>query len=369
MLDEAQRLLGPDSVPAIDDITDFEAAIAALETGWSAVRTALVGGHLALAPVSGSTVDDLMARTIRSERLVRTAQVRHRESALAQVRETLIELRDIDSVDGLMSAGAEALCRLGFDRALVSRVEQNTWLTEAVHLVDDDPEWAAAILAAGRAHPVPLVHGLPEDEARRRAVPVLVTRVQEREAVRQAVAEASQSRSYVAAPVMPGRRLLGFVHGDRFFRRGDVSEHDAELIGVFSQGFAFALERAILADELAQVRAAVRQVGLGLQGFADGDASPSLLSVPTAPARWSSGTGPLTGAAPRADGVELTRRELEVLELMAQGDTNQRIARRLTISEGTVKSHVKRILRKLGAANRAEAVARWHTAQSRSTAS
>jgi DNA-binding NarL/FixJ family response regulator len=45
---------------------------------------------------------------------------------------------------------------------------------------------------------------------------------------------------------------------------------------------------------------------------------------------------------------------------MANGDTNQRIGRRLTISEGTVKSHVKHILRKLSASNRAEAVARWH---------
>jgi len=44
---------------------------------------------------------------------------------------------------------------------------------------------------------------------------------------------------------------------------------------------------------------------------------------------------------------------------MAAGDTNGRIARRLVISEGTAKSHVKHILRKLGAANRAEAVSRW----------
>jgi hypothetical protein len=44
---------------------------------------------------------------------------------------------------------------------------------------------------------------------------------------------------------------------------------------------------------------------------------------------------------------------------MGQGYTNAQIARRLVISEGTVKSHVKHILRKLDAANRAEAVAIW----------
>jgi DNA-binding NarL/FixJ family response regulator len=45
---------------------------------------------------------------------------------------------------------------------------------------------------------------------------------------------------------------------------------------------------------------------------------------------------------------------------MALGETNAQIAHRLFVSEGTVKSHVKHILRKLDAANRAEAVSRYH---------
>jgi DNA-binding NarL/FixJ family response regulator len=57
--------------------------------------------------------------------------------------------------------------------------------------------------------------------------------------------------------------------------------------------------------------------------------------------------------------ARLTPREREVLALLAGGATNARIAGRLTLSETTVKSHVKHILRKLGAANRAEAIARY----------
>ena len=55
----------------------------------------------------------------------------------------------------------------------------------------------------------------------------------------------------------------------------------------------------------------------------------------------------------------LTRRELDVLRLLADGATNRAVADALVISSGTVKFHVNSILRKLHAANRAEAVTRY----------
>ena len=55
----------------------------------------------------------------------------------------------------------------------------------------------------------------------------------------------------------------------------------------------------------------------------------------------------------------LTRRELDVLRLMAEGATNRQVADALVISSGTVKFHTGSILRKLHAANRAEAVTRY----------
>ncbi len=54
----------------------------------------------------------------------------------------------------------------------------------------------------------------------------------------------------------------------------------------------------------------------------------------------------------------LTPRELEVLQLLAQGLVNKAIAEQLRISENTVKFHVNAILGKLGARTRTEAVAR-----------
>jgi two-component system NarL family response regulator len=53
---------------------------------------------------------------------------------------------------------------------------------------------------------------------------------------------------------------------------------------------------------------------------------------------------------------ELTARELEVLQRMARGASNKEIGVALSVSEGTVKTHVKAILVKLGAVSRTEAV-------------
>ena len=56
----------------------------------------------------------------------------------------------------------------------------------------------------------------------------------------------------------------------------------------------------------------------------------------------------------------LTRREWDVLRGLAAGKTNAQIAITLFVAEGTVKTHVKHVLRKLGAANRTDAVAKYH---------
>jgi len=56
----------------------------------------------------------------------------------------------------------------------------------------------------------------------------------------------------------------------------------------------------------------------------------------------------------------LTQRELDVLQQLAEGRSNKDIARRLAITEGTAKTHVKAILTKLDAISRTEAVAVAH---------
>ncbi len=73
----------------------------------------------------------------------------------------------------------------------------------------------------------------------------------------------------------------------------------------------------------------------------------------------STGVADRTSPGPRRSGRrgDLTRREIEILELMADGFENSQISRQLFISTETVKSHVRRLLQKLRARSRTHAVA------------
>ena len=73
--------------------------------------------------------------------------------------------------------------------------------------------------------------------------------------------------------------------------------------------------------------------------------------VPEAPTTQEWGMPPAAAA-----NTELSPREAEVLSLIAHGRTNEQIARELLLSTSTVKNHVGRILSKLGASDRTQAV-------------
>jgi len=65
-----------------------------------------------------------------------------------------------------------------------------------------------------------------------------------------------------------------------------------------------------------------------------------------------------TGSLPAAAGPSLTPRELDVLRLVAQGNSNPAIGRALFLSEATVKTHLGHVFEKLGVNDRTRAVTR-----------
>ena len=84
-------------------------------------------------------------------------------------------------------------------------------------------------------------------------------------------------------------------------------------------------------------------------GDGAGDAAPSAATSPAGRRRGRRGAA--------AGASTLTERELQVLRGMADGKSNAEIGRELFVSEDTVKTHARRLFRKLGARDRAHAVA------------
>ena len=67
------------------------------------------------------------------------------------------------------------------------------------------------------------------------------------------------------------------------------------------------------------------------------------------------GDDEMSGHGPRPVEARLTRRETEILDLLAAGHSNREISKRLFLSEKTVKAHLATVFRKLGVSNRTQA--------------
>ena len=98
----------------------------------------------------------------------------------------------------------------------------------------------------------------------------------------------------------------------------------------------------------AEITAALRTVAAGGAVFGAGIASRLLARTPARP----------SGPASLSRQHDLTARECEVLDLLAEGASNRQIARSLGLSLKTVQNHVSRILDKLQAADRTQAALR-----------
>lgn len=268
------------------------------------------------------------------------------------------------STEEIVTLAPQLICELGFHRAIISRVDGRLWTSECAY-VPDEPEWSDAINQAGRQNPQTLGPQIHETEIVRRREGLLVTDVQEDVRVNRPIAEVSLSRSYVAAPIVSEGRVVGLLHADKYRQSGDVTGEDCQLLMGFAQSLRLALSRARMSEELATLRTGLQSITDAIGQTADEAHSVSVRRslIPDYDEPVFADTP--NPAAPRASrsrriaDAGLTARELEVLALLAQGRTNGAIAHELVISEGTVKQHVKHVLRKLQAANRSEATAFW----------
>jgi DNA-binding CsgD family transcriptional regulator len=279
-----------------------------------------------------------------------------RLSVLERVHAALARLADAGPVSEIIErAPAEAAAAIELDRVLLSRVEDGWLVAEALHW-DGDAKSAEQTLARLRAAPVQIAYPLVEGELLRRRRAAIVTPEEGDPTTRQANWEVMRWGDYVAAPVIMEGRVVGFLHGDRADRPLRATEREA--LSRFAEGFSDVYERAVLRRRLRIERQELRRIATWADArtaeLSDGAID---LTRDRQPADGEDSERPPAGRSALRD--LLTPRELDVLEHLVRGETNADIARSLVVSEGTVKFHVKNILRKMNAANRAEATSRY----------
>ncbi|WP_063007670.1 LuxR C-terminal-related transcriptional regulator [Nocardia kruczakiae] len=166
------------------------------------------------------------------------------------------------------------------------------------------------------------------------------------------MAEILDTSHYVVAPVIVGSEVGALIHAARHLPWA-VDSTDLQLLDIVAATFAVIREREVRTDRMQRQRqsilAAVRQLASETDSFAGLDVDLGLEGTSIRP---GSPAQPIRAAVHEL----LTPREAEVLGLIVDGASNNEIAEQLVITVETVKSHVKQVLRKLGAVNRSEAI-------------
>jgi DNA-binding CsgD family transcriptional regulator len=343
-LEHVAAVLSAPASEAQPKVADFHTAHREVEEALRAVVDELRQGNGD--PDLWSTLIELhqVQRELVEQRLVQ------RLEALERVREALARLRELGPVGEILRhSAAELSASAGLDRVLVSQVKEARLLPLEAHF-RDDPDAAEAAVEALRAEPLALEYPVVEAELLRRRRATIVPSGGNRRS--RPPLPVGEGLSYVAAPIVLDGAAVGFFHGAHADRQVESLERDA--VWAFADGFAQVFERAVLRRRVREQRRQLRELVAWTDAMAaDLSEGAIALEVESEPAT----------AKPDVDGSRLaellTRRELDVLRLMARGDSNKAIATELVVSEGTVKFHVKNILRKLRAGNRVEAASRY----------
>ncbi len=284
-----------------------------------------------------------------------------RQRTDAAIGSALIRLRGMAmSAELSRRTPAELRGACGFTRVMISSVSGSRWIPDTVRIDDHaDPDAAEFDRFAQDGNEIPLSRQMLETDMVRHRVPVIVRDARNDPRTFKPLIRVTQSESYVAAPIMTNRRVIGFLHADRIGQPSEVTEGDLDSITLFASEFGVLFECATLRERIAAQRAQVCDVlddlNDELRSLANRPMSPAAMDRTSSP--WSTATRVDDHRPLRAE--PLTDRERQVLDLVAAGATNQSIARELVLSVDTIKTHLRSIMRKLRASTRAEAVARY----------
>jgi len=163
---------------------------------------------------------------------------------------------------------------------------------------------------------------------------------------------------YLVAPVIAQSRVVALLHVSRG-REGGLSACDIDVLDAFASAYSLLHERMLNTERVQQQRTSIARAAARLTEEADRIAAAAIsLDVEN-----DKRIEPPTIAPDSALATTLSDRERQVFERLVLGASNAAIADELVITVETVKTHVKRILRKIGAINRSEAIALYMEAR------
>ena len=284
------------------------------------------GVHGSLAPFLRAQVE---AREMRSGG--RTGVVR-------SLTEGIRRMKKAGSLQGLGRQACSELCEsLGFDHAFLSFVEADGFVVE-----ESD-------------------HGLGGPTViPRRQCPAERDCIRLRDTVRTGTdgapaspgyAELLGSPNYLVAPVIAESRVVALIHVGRI--ADGVSTADVDVLDAFASAYSLLHERMLNTERVHQQRTSIARAAARLTEEADRIAAAAI----SFDVEQDDLPEPPTIPADSALAAPLSERERQVFGMLVLGASNADIAEELVITVETVKTHVKRILRKIGAINRSEAIA------------
>jgi DNA-binding CsgD family transcriptional regulator/GAF domain-containing protein len=282
----------------------------------------------------------------------------HRARRYEEMQRGIDRLRRLGSSAELLDRVCEEVVHSsGFSRAMLTRIEGGSWLPWMAYF-SDDREFEREFVEWMNAQRFP-AEALGPDLAGLH--PVLVDDALGRAGTFKAMLSFSKTPCYVAAPITPAGRMVGVLYADRYPTGRPVDEQDRDVLRAFTEDLGRIYERIVLIERMRTQRSQVREAFEFAESFMASLAGAEIQLARGAEDRVTSADGQNleTPQAPAMIDELLTAREAEVLTMMVRGASNAAIAERLIIKEGTVKSHVKHILRKLDAVNRAEAISRY----------
>lgn len=268
--------------------------------------------------------------------------------------------------DQIARTVTQELCtNLGYGKAMFSVVHGSTWSPIALAVNPDLNGDFRELIEAIDGRKISLREAPREAELVRRRRPYAVDAADTYRHTYRPLIDLSRPAGYIAVPVVVGSRAVAMIHVDR--QNDGLTDTDVHIVGTLAAVCASSKERADLRRQIhacnEHVDAEIHRLTRALRHLEHTPVTIPELGTrePSSPDMATFDTQPQDRIIPRAQ--TLTTRERDVLTLMASGATNAAISRQLCISEATVKSHVQRIFKKLGASTRAEVAALYANAK------